>query len=102
MSASNWAKCPRCQRALDGTVKTLGQRLIDAYGKIPVAEYTALQNGLAEAVVHAEHASATFREDYEITGAETGVVTVSYGGGCMECGLSLSFDDKHEIPGAGE
>lgn len=100
MSASNWAKCPRCQRALDGTVTALAKRLVDAYGNVPVAEYTELQNKLAEATVHAHRGHATFREDYWISGAETGTVTVSYGGSCTECGLSLSFDDKHEIPGA--
>lgn len=99
MSASNWAKCPRCQRALDGTVQTLAARLAESYGNVPVAEYTELQNRLAEATVHAERGHATFREDYAIFGAETGTITVSYGGSCRECGLSLSFDDKHEIPG---
>lgn len=99
MSADNWAKCPRCQRALDGTVQTFAKRLTDAYGKVPAAEYTELQNKLAEAAVHAERGYATFREDYEIYGAETGTVTVSYSGSCRECGLGLSFDDKHEIPG---
>lgn len=102
MSADNWAKCPRCQRALDGTVKTLAKRVADAYGNLPVAEYTQLQNRLAEAAVHASRGHATFREGYEIYGAETGTISVSYGGSCTECGLSVSFDYKHEIPGASE
>lgn len=102
MSADNWAKCPRCQKALDGTVDILTRRLADEYGTIPVADYTELQNRLAEAVVKAKKGSATFREDYEIYGAEDGEVTVSYGGSCRECGLSLSFTDKHTIPGVGE
>lgn len=99
MSADNWAKCPRCQKALDGTVDTLTRRLADEYGKVPVAEYTDLQNRLAEAVVKAKAGSHTFREDYEISGAENGEVVVSYGGGCSVCGASLSFTDRHEIPG---
>jgi alkylation response protein AidB-like acyl-CoA dehydrogenase len=99
MSADNWAKCPRCQRALDGTVQSLAQRLADAYGKVPIAEYTELQNKLAEASVHASRGHQTFREDYEIYGAETGVITVRYGGGCRECGLNIEFEDKHPIPG---
>jgi hypothetical protein len=97
VSASNWAKCPRCQRALDGTVKTLAKRLEDAYGTLTAVEYLELRDRLAEATAHAARGHATFREDYEITGAETGTVTVSYGGSCMECGLSLSFDEKHEM-----
>lgn len=99
MSASNWAKCPRCQKALDGIVQALAQRLTDAYGKVPVAEYTELQNKLAEAAVHAKRGHATFREDYEIYGAESGTVTVSYGGSCAECGLNLSFTESKPIPG---
>ena len=102
MSANNWAKCPRCQLALDGTVKALAQRLTDAYGNVPVAEYTDLQNKLAEAIAHASRGHATFREDYEIYGAETGTVTVAYGGNCSECGLTLSFREDKPIPGATE
>ena len=99
MSASNWAKCPRCQKALDGTVDIRARLITDGYGKVPVAEYTELQNRLAEAVVKAGVGSQTFREDYKIYGAETGVVKVSYGGSCQVCGLSLTFDSEHEIGG---
>jgi hypothetical protein len=99
MSADNWAKCPRCQKALDGTVDTLTRRLADEYGKVSAAEYTDLQNRLAEAVVKANAGSHTFREDYEIFGAEDGEVTVSYSGSCSVCGASLSFTDRHAIPG---
>jgi alkylation response protein AidB-like acyl-CoA dehydrogenase len=102
MSADNYAKCPRCQNALDGTVDTLSRRIADGYGKVPVAEYTDLQNRLAEAAVKAKVGSATFREDYEIYGAATGVVKVSYGGSCEVCSLSLTFDSEHEIPGVTE
>jgi hypothetical protein len=101
MSADNWAQCPRCQKALDGTVDTLARRLADDYGKITADEFASLQARHAEAVVKAENGSSTFREDYEIYGAEDGAVTVSYSGGCRVCGLSLSFRDDHPIPGLG-
>ena len=39
-----------------------------------------------------------FREDYEIYGAETGTVTVSYHGECQRCGLKLVFESTHPIP----
>lgn len=39
-----------------------------------------------------------FREDYEVTGAKTGTVTVGYRGECQRCGLLLEFTDQHEIP----
>lgn len=99
MSAANWAKCPCCQKALDGTVDTLTRRLADEYGKVSAAEYTELQNRLAEAVVKARVGSETFREDYEIYGAENGEVTVSYSGSCSTCGAHLAFTDRHAIPG---
>lgn len=41
----------------------------------------------------------TFREDYEIYGAETGTVTVSYRGECQRCNLLLEFETTHPIPG---
>lgn len=34
----------------------------------------------------------TFREDYEIHGAETGNVRAVYGGRCTSCDLHTSFD----------
>jgi alkylation response protein AidB-like acyl-CoA dehydrogenase len=99
MSADNWANCPRCQKALDGTVDTLARRMADEYGKIPVADYTDLQNRLAEAAVKAKAGSQTFREYYEVYGACEGDVTVDYSGSCSTCGLSLQFKDHHPIPG---
>jgi Fe-S cluster biogenesis protein NfuA len=89
MGADNYAKCPRCQKALDGTVDTLSRRIAEGYGKVSLAEYTELQNRLAEAVVKAQAGSQTFREEYEIYGAADGDVVVDYGGRCSECGLSL-------------
>jgi hypothetical protein len=47
-------------------------------------------------------AGDTFREYYEIFGAETGTVGVSYSGRCDECGLRLDFEHAHEIPGVAE
>jgi len=41
----------------------------------------------------------SFREDYEIYGADEGTVTVSYSGSCTKCRLSLSFEDDHPIEG---
>jgi hypothetical protein len=79
MGADNYAKCPRCQKALDGTVDTLSRRTAEGYGKVSVAEYTELQNRLAEAVVKAQVGSQTFREDYEIYGADGGTVAAVSG-----------------------
>ena len=34
----------------------------------------------------------TFREDYEIWGAEEGFIEVNYSGTCRACGLHLDFE----------
>jgi len=52
----------------------------------------------AEEAVRATAHRATFREDYQIYGAETGTVTVEYLGECHSCGLTLEFKDQRAIP----
>jgi hypothetical protein len=74
-------------------------RLADSYGKVPVAQFDADRAAIQP--VHPENYE-TFREDYEITGAATGTVTVSYGAGCEVCGLNLDFTHVHPIPGLDE
>jgi hypothetical protein len=39
----------------------------------------------------------TFREDYEIYGAQDGVVKVSYSGHCSRCGSGLDFKAEYPI-----
>ena len=99
MSASNWAVCPRCLRratvAHDKQVVTV----MATYGTVTVEEFDQARAAI-EPVRDADY--ATFREDYEIHGAETGTVKVGYAGECDTCGLSLDFHDKHEIPGASD
>jgi hypothetical protein len=70
-----------------------------SYGKVPAGEFDQARAAV-EPVREADY--ATFREDYEIHGAETGTVEVGYAGECDTCGLSLDFHDKHEIPGASD
>lgn len=47
-----------------------------------------------------EYERPEFREDYEIYGAESGTVCISYSGRCNSCGLSVSWEDSHPIEGA--
>jgi hypothetical protein len=99
VGASNWAVCPRClARAKAAEARKLAE-VMASYGKIPVAEFDA-----ARAAIEPVHPRdvATFREDYEITGAQDGAVVVSYAGGCETCGLSLSFGETRPIPGVDE
>lgn len=101
MSASNWARCPRCKaRALAAAQKRAAE-LQASYGNVSPEEYSAALTALTT-LPNPARLPETFREDYEITGAETGVVKVSYGGSCETCGLSLTFDSEHEIPGVDE
>ena len=99
MSASNWAICPRCLRRAKKAWAENHQRIMDQYGRVPVDEFDALRD--AEGSVD-EESFRTFREDYEIYGAEDGTVTVSYSGGCSVCGLHLDFGNEYPIPGADE
>jgi len=93
MSADKWDVCPRC---LDEALK---KKVADAaaaeaaYGVIPREEYADLLL-TAEALVNLE---ATFRQDYEFYGASEGTLTISYGGTCTECGLTLSIQEKREF-----
>ena len=66
------------------------------YGKIPVAEFDAARSAIKPV---AGHQFMTFREDYEISGAAEGVITVSYSGHCHACGLGTDFKDEHPLPG---
>lgn len=98
MSADNWAKCPRCTTVATAKFEAREAAIQATYGVAPVDEFDAARRTLANDRAAFEHSAPTFREDYEIYGAETGVVTVSYGGSCTECGLELSFTEQHPIP----
>lgn len=100
MSADNWAICPRCASKHEEHVKVLIAALDEAYGKVPVEEFDRLRSECdAEARKELEQ---TFREDYEIWGAEDGELNVSYSGGCRECGLGHKFkhSETFHVPAA--
>lgn len=98
MSADNWAQCPRCWKR--GVAKLAAQEVEAraAYGLATVDEFDRMRGELEEARRAFEVRRPTFREDYEFSGAETGTVDIDYSGACTECGLSLSFSDRREIP----
>lgn len=98
MSASNWARCPRCTKAGREALAQRNAAVQASYGTVPVEEFDEARRQHAQAVAEFERRDSTFREDYEIFGAEDGVITVEYSGGCRECGLHLSFINKHVIP----
>ena len=96
MSASSWATCPQCQLRHSAAASAARTDADQSYGLVPAETFRDMQR-LAEEKAQ-PLSEATFREDYEIYGAATGVITVSYGAGCTECGLSVSFTHKVEIP----
>lgn len=91
MSADNWAICPQCSIKREEHLRALDIALAESYGEVPVEEFDRLRSERDAEV--AKQPEATFREDYEIYGAEDGELTVSYSGACRECGLKHSF--KH-------
>jgi hypothetical protein len=99
VSADNWAQCPRCTAAGLKALEARNAAVHAGYGTVPVDEFDEARRQHAAAVAKFEQRQPTFREDYEIDGAEDGVITVRYRGGCRECGLGLSFTDERPIPG---
>ena len=95
MSADNWAQCPRCAANRQAAVRDLVAKVAQAYGVLPVTEFDRLRESAVD--LECESLEPTFREDYEINGAETGEVVVSYRGSCARCGLSLKFRDTHPL-----
>lgn len=98
MSASNWAKCPRCTARARKEVEARAEQLQAGYGQLTKDEYMAIVHAPVPEIL-GSRPPHTFREDYEIHGAETGTVTVGYGGSCTECGLTLNFEHEHPIEG---
>jgi hypothetical protein len=99
MSADNWAHCPRCTQQGQAKLDERGATVNAQYGKIPVDEFDEARRQYAAVVLKFEQRERTFREDYEVHGAKTGIVTVEYAGHCTKCKLSLNFTDVHTIPG---
>ena len=94
MSADNWAVCPRCEKKRQAKIRETEAEVTAAYGKVSVDKFDAMRESLAE--LRTAEPVQTFREDYEVTGAEDGVVVVSYSGHCRVCRLACTF--RHEEP----
>jgi hypothetical protein len=95
VSADNWAVCPRCLARERAAAEELAVLAAEAYGKVPVEEWQAMNATALEAIPDPE-AFGTFREDYEFYGAGEGEVVAVYKGECQTCGLAVDF--RHEHP----
>jgi chromosome condensin MukBEF complex kleisin-like MukF subunit len=96
MSADNWTTCPKCIALTEDSAEAAQRALDEQYGQVDRDAYKALEEAARDAVAAVKVArseqKATFREDYEFTGAEDGIVTASYSGGCRTCGLRVKFE----------
>jgi hypothetical protein len=99
VSADNWARCPRCAREWEAQHAARQAEVAESYGKVSVEEFDQARADLKADRMAFNDQEPTFREDYEFSGAEEGVVTVSYRGQCTKCGLSLKIAEDHPIPG---
>jgi hypothetical protein len=99
MSADNWDSCPRCLKRALHVYGKQADAVATLYGKVSVEEFDAARKGL---VVPQREDFVTFREDYETSGAASGIVTVTYSGTCTVCRLALSFEHSEGIPGVGD
>lgn len=99
MSASNWAVCPRCLERAQIARDEAFQHALSLYGVVPIDEWQKA-TAAAEKISANEDNFQTFREDYEIYGASSGTISVSYSGHCSVCSLGLDFE--HERPFYGE
>ena len=99
MSADNWDRCPRCVQTDATDLAEREAAVAAAYGSVSVDEFDRMRDELGRRrAEHDDYASfRTFREDYEIYGAEEGVVTVVYSGACRVCELALKFRHEHRI-----
>jgi hypothetical protein len=77
----------------DAAVKAEAARAL--YGTVTVEEFSSLSAVLS---TPDPKDFRTWAEYWEVTGTETGTVEVHYGGSCRDCGLSLTFTDRHPIP----
>lgn len=96
MSANNWAICPRCMRRAYQNADRELSAVMASYGKVSVEEFNRTRDSVKSV---REEDYRTFREDYEIYGAEIGTVQVGYSGNCGVCDLTLNFNDEHPIGG---
>lgn len=94
MSADNWTVCPRCLLRARKEIETRAETLRAGYGTLSHEEYLALVHAPAPEIL-GSRPPRDFREDYEVSGAETGTVTIGYSGSCQTCELELNFTQEH-------
>ena len=97
MSASNWTTCPRCAARREAELTALEAEVTAVYGSVSAAEYARL--GMKLIMAREMPLAQTWREDCEFYGAEDGVLSIRYSGGCEVCGLRHEFSADQPIEG---
>jgi len=95
VSADNWTQCPRCLKRRAMEVENKQTQLDASYGKVPLGRFDSMRHELE--TLKTDKVDETFREDYEIVGADEGTVEVIYRGSCGTCNLRTDFKHHHEI-----
>lgn len=88
MGADNWTVCPRCFDNARRAADEAKVAVMALYGVVPVEEFDAQRDALAEPT---EGDFTTFREDYEFYGASWGEVHATYKGDCSQCSLHVEL-----------
>jgi hypothetical protein len=107
VSADRWSYCPRCRNAKVENVEKIVEDLKNQYGKVTVEEYGLMLVRLDEArneLLKASDGSTRydFREDWDISGLDDGVITFQYSGYCIACGLKVEFTHEHPFYSRGK
>jgi hypothetical protein len=89
MGASAWAYCPQCEKNRTDALIAREEKIADSYGQVSISEFMASMEQLELDKQKALNPERTFREDYEVTGVEAGVVSFAYSGGCKICKLEV-------------
>lgn len=94
VSADNWEVCPQCVARAKKAADEAHAKVYAQYGKVPPEEFDRLRSDLT--AVDPED-FRTFREDYELYGANEGELRVSYSGGCETCGLRTALETSKKF-----
>lgn len=99
MGANSWARCPKCANRTQSKLETREFKINESYGKVPPLEFIAALEQLNRDKKDAENPEATFREDYEVTGAADGVIVFTYSAYCTVkgCDLTLKFTTERPL-----
>lgn len=97
MSADNWAACPKCTKAANGTYDRMQAALKEKYGTIPAEEYLRMAAEFENTSPEAIRGENSLREDYEFYMNEDGEFIAVYHGHCSECNFDFKFEHKETV-----